>query len=49
MDFVLRREELDNCQQRQSDKKNTLERRAIMSSGVAAFFFTSAQITSTEQ
>lgn len=30
-------------------KKNELERRAIMSSGVAAFFFTSAAITSQQQ
>ena len=30
-------------------KKNMLERMAIMSAGVAAFFFTSAQITSAEQ
>lgn len=30
-------------------KKNELERRAIMSSGVAAFFFTSPEITSAQQ
>lgn len=30
-------------------KKNNLERRAIMSSGVSAFFFTSAEITSDQQ
>ena len=30
-------------------KRNTLQRLAILNAGVAAFFFTSAQITSSEQ
>jgi hypothetical protein len=45
----VRQKLLDHRKQRSRVKRNPLERQAILNAGVAAFFFTSASITSAEQ